>query len=50
MFRFVISREQAREFAAACAEQIIKEIAENEKQEKELLSSTRQQESPTNAA
>ena len=50
MFEFVISREQAKEFAAACAEQIIKEIAESEKQEKELLRRTRQQESISNAA
>jgi len=50
MLRFVISKEQAREFAAACSEQIIKEIAKSEKQETELLNSPRQQESHTNAA
>lgn len=45
MFEFAISREQVKEFASACAEQIIKEIAANEKQEKELLNCTIQQES-----
>lgn len=45
MCDFVISREQAKEFAVACTEQIIKEIAESEKQEMELLDNEKQQKS-----
>lgn len=45
MYAFMISREQAREFAAACTEQIIKEIAESENQEKELIYNENQQKS-----
>lgn len=43
MYAFIISREQAREFAAMCTEQIIKEIAESEKQERKLLDNEKQQ-------
>ena len=50
MCRFIIGKNQAKEFAAACAEQIIKEIAEAGKHDNELSNSEKNHESIANAA